>query len=89
MDSLRRKCFDCKHCIDAVAADTLDGGVIVNKFGFYHRFAAAAAGRRLIAYHNIDSDLIHDVDKSARCVTSRNRSVAAAAAVVDFEIYLA
>lgn len=105
MDSLRRKCFDCKHYNDAAVAGTLDGEVTESKFDFYHRFAAvAAAGHKSTAYRNIDStDLIHVVDKSVHCVTCRNRSaesvpaaaVAFAVAVVvvgvavGFVIYLA
>lgn len=55
MGSLRRKCFDCKHYIDAVVAGTLDGGVIGSKFDFYRRFAvAAAAGRRSTASRSTD-----------------------------------
>lgn len=102
MDSSKRKCFDCKHCIDAVVADTLGGWVIESKFDFYHRSAVASAGHRSIAYRSIDStDSIPDVDRLARCVIYRSHLaavaaaavvVAAAAAVglsVDFEIYLA
>lgn len=95
MDSSRRRCFDCKHYIDAAVADTLAGGATVNKFDFYHRFVVAAAvGRRSIAHRNID--LIRDVDKSAHCVIDRSRfassaEVVAAVAVAafGFVIYLA
>jgi hypothetical protein len=99
MDSLKRKCFDCKHCIDAVVADTLDGWVIESKFGFYHRSAVVSAAHRSIGSRSIDlTDSIPDADKLAHCVICRNRlaAVAAAAVVVepvglvaDFEIYLA
>lgn len=65
MDSSRRKYFDCKHCIDAVAAGTVVDGVIESNFGFYRRFAvAAAAGRKLTASRRIGLiDSIHDVDR--------------------------
>jgi hypothetical protein len=100
MDSLRRRCFDCKHYIDAAVADTLDGGVIVSKFDFYHRLfavvvAAAAADRKSTANRNIDlTDSIRDVDKWARCVICRNHFAAvlvvvAVGVVADVEIYLA
>ena len=96
-DSSRRKCFDCKHWTDAVAADTLDGGAIESNFGFYRRSAAAAVDCRLTAHHSTGlTDLIHDVDKSARFVIYRNRFVvwparlaAFAVLVADFVIYLA
>lgn len=84
MDSLRRKCFDCKHYIDAVAVDALGDGAIGSKFDFYHH-SAAAAGCKWIAYRNTDSTgSSHDADNSVRCVIDRNRSavVAGAAAVV-------
>lgn len=97
-DSSRRKCFDCKHCIDAVAADTLVGWAIESNFDFYRR-SAAAVDRRSTACRSTDSaDLIRDVDKSARCVICRNHSAVAvpaplAVAVVvraaGFVIYLA
>ena len=96
-DSSRRKCFDCKHWIDAVAADTLDGGAIESNFGFYRRSAAAVVDCRLTARHSTDSTgSIHDVDKSARFVIYRNhfvvlpaRLAAFAVLAADFVIYLA
>lgn len=94
MDSSRRKYFDCKHCIDAVAAGTVDDGVIESKFDFYHRFAVAAAvAHKLTASRRIDLiDSIRDVDRLARCVLDRNHSVVVAVAVgpaVGSEIYSA
>lgn len=89
MDSLRRKCFDCKHYTDVAVADTLDDGVIESKFDFYRRFAAAAAvavGCKLIAYHSTDLiDSIRDADKSVHCVIDRSR-FAVAVVVAEAEV---
>lgn len=94
MDSSISKCFDCKHCIDAVAAGTVDG-VIESKFGFYRRFAvvvvAAPVVHRLTANHRIGlTDLIRDVDRLVRFLICHNRSAAVVVAqlAVGFEIYL-
>jgi hypothetical protein len=98
MGSSKRKCFDCKHYIDAVAADTLDDWVIGSKFGFYHHFVAVFAGHRSIAYRSTGSiGSIRDVDRLARYVICRSHLAVAAAVVVavvvglaaGFEIYLA
>lgn len=79
MDSLRRKCFDCKHYIDVAVADTLGDGVIGSKFGFYRRSAAAAVDRRSSASRSTGS--IRVADKSARCAIDRSHFEAAIGAV--------
>lgn len=65
--------------------------MIGSKFGFYHHSVAVSAARKSFAYRSTDlTDLIRDVDKSARCVICRSRFAAVAAAVVPavgLEIY--
>lgn len=97
---MTRKCSDCKHCTDAVAVDTIDGGAIESNFDFYRRFVAAAvaAGRRSTVCRSTDSSgLIRDVDKPVRFVICRNHFVmvvpeplvVAAVLAAGFVIYLA
>lgn len=90
---LRRKCFDCKHYIDVVVADTFDDEGTESDLDFYHRSAVAAvAEHKSIACRSMGlTDSIPYVDKSVRYVICRNHfaGVAVAEVSVDFVFYLA